>query len=233
MLTEEDLCKLEELLGKDCANDVALDALLVEACGDPDGRGAAFLAETMDLKPREARRQLLEVARLAGALAELLSRENVRVRLVPWQLGMMDGGTQAHGHLDGPSAAAYSALGVLSDRLSYLSEGASHAAGKVPVRQGPRADARANLLAGNVAHHMRLHGLRVSSAEGSKFVRVLGNLWSPVGLSGDVREAAKRAVRNAQTAEQPKPAPETPSAAAGPESPPPSARAWWGGELPE
>jgi hypothetical protein len=227
MLTDEDLCKLEGLLGNECANDVALAALFVGASQDPESPGAVYLAEA-NPKPSETKRKLLEVGRLAGEIAELLTHEDVRLRLTPWQLEMMgkEGVSKAR-HLGGPAEAARSALGIFSDTLSYLSAGASTAADKVPARRGPRADIRADLLARAVAHHMHRHGLRVSSAQGSKLVNVLGLLWSRAGLSGSAREAARRVVR------QPKHAPEPPSATGGQETPTPTARGWWGGELPE
>lgn len=76
------------------------------------------------------------------------------------------------------------------------------------------------------------HELPIGKAEGAFMVRIARLTYEAFDVKADARDDI-RAMLKPTTAEQPKPAPETPSAAAGPESPSSSARGWWGGELPE
>lgn len=76
------------------------------------------------------------------------------------------------------------------------------------------------------------HGLPIGTAEGAFMPRIARLAYVAFGVKADARDDI-RAMLAPTTAEQPEPAPDLPSAAAGPESPSSSARGWWGGELPE
>jgi len=119
----------------------------------------------------------------------------------------------------------FDVLPKLLEQFSGIEEAAALHLGE--VAKGRQPDAARHAFMGWLRLVFEENGLPVGTGENSLFPKVLSLALDAFGVSGGRDLIRKRNSR------QPKPAPETPSAAAGPESPSSSARGWWGGELPE
>ncbi len=95
------------------------------------------------------------------------------------------------------------------------------------VAKGRQPDAARHAFMGWLRLVFSKHGLPIGTGDNSLFPKVLSLAFDALGASGGRDLVRKRSPR------QPKPTPEPPSAAGGQETPTPTARAWWGGELPE
>ncbi len=237
MLTDEVQRELEKRLGPGCAEAVRLWADLIDAMGDPTARGGADLAELLGPRPSETAKMLRRASALAAELVGIMARPDVQLHLLPWARGTLvpsQPGPRIH------EANEWRELGRFVDLLSFLDAGARAAAEGLPRRPGPREDTRVVMLVGATVQQMRAHGLKVSSAEHSKLVRVLSLLWLPLSLPGGPRDAARRYLesRAGKAKGGPGPGNGNPPARRAvsgddPRAGKPPPRTWWGGDSPD
>ena len=237
MLTDEVQRELEKRLGPGCAEAVAVWAHTVGLMGDPASPVSSMWAELTATRPSETAKKLRRVSTLAAELAGIMARPDVQSHLLPWARGTLapsQPGPRIH------EANEWRELGRFVGLLSFLDAGARAAAEGLPRRPGPREDPRAVTLVGATVQQMRAHGLKVSSAEHSKLVRVLSLLWLPLDLPGSPRDAARRYLESragkAKGGPGPgngKPPAKRAASSDDPRAGKPPPGTWWGGDSPD